>query len=43
MSDVGYIAAAWALTGAALVAYAARIALRTRAAERSLPDDDRRR
>jgi hypothetical protein len=43
MSDVGYIAAAWALTGAALVAYAARIALRTRAAERSLPDDDPRR
>ncbi|HZR12588.1 MAG TPA: hypothetical protein VFC33_04995 [Acidimicrobiia bacterium] len=43
MSDVGYVAAAWSITGAAMLAYAARVMIRTRRAERSLPDDDPRR
>jgi hypothetical protein len=42
MTDVGYIAAAWSLTAAVLVAYVVRVALRARHAERSLPDDDPR-
>ncbi len=43
MSDVGYIAAAWSATAAVLAAYVVRVAVRTRHARRSLPDDDPRR
>ena len=43
MTDVGYVAAAWSLTAAVLGAYALRVALRTRQAERSLSDNDPRR
>jgi|JRHI01.1.fsa_nt_gi hypothetical protein len=43
MSDVGYVVAAWSLTGAVLAAYALRVAVRTRQVRRSLPDDDPRR
>ncbi|HEX4777497.1 MAG TPA: hypothetical protein VF183_07115 [Acidimicrobiales bacterium] len=43
MTDVGYVAAAWSITGAAMVAYAVRVMVRTRRAERSLPDGDPRR
>jgi hypothetical protein len=43
MSDVGYVVAAWASTGALLALYALRVAQRTRQARRSLPPDDPRR
>jgi hypothetical protein len=43
MTDVGYVAAAWSVTGAALGLYTLRIVQRTRQARRSLPADDPRR
>jgi hypothetical protein len=43
VSDVGYVVAAWSITGAALGLYALRVAHRTRRARRSLPSDDPRR
>ncbi|MCZ7524977.1 MAG: hypothetical protein M5U14_00445 [Acidimicrobiia bacterium] len=41
MSDAGFVAAGWALTGGALALYWLRLAVRTRRAERSLPPADR--
>jgi hypothetical protein len=37
-----YVIAAWTVTGAVLAAYATRIALRIRRAERSLPPESER-
>lgn len=37
MSDVGYVIAAWGITAAVLAGYYARLLLRIRRAERSLP------
>jgi len=42
MSDWGYVAMAWGITSAALVAYALWIVLRGRALSRRVPPEDRR-
>ena len=42
MENAGYVIAGWTLTGGALLAYAVRVALRTRRATRTLGRGDER-
>lgn len=43
MSDAGYVIGGWALTGGAMVAYWARLVVRTRRAEQRSATDDQTR
>ena len=40
MTDAGYVFLGWAVTGAAIAAYAARLFVRARNAARSLPEGE---
>jgi hypothetical protein len=41
MTDAGFVFAGWALTGAALAGYLARVWLKARRIEQLLPEDER--